>query len=170
VIETHTHADHVSSAAEMAGYLNAPLLMHSAAPSKRVSLRVSHAFQLPTHSGPLHFIPTPGHTSDGMCIQWGPFAFTGDTVLFGDVGRDDLPTGSPEDHHESLICLRSILDPFILVCPGHDSKGGRISSWGTQLQINSSLTQTKEDYVTESRAFTCIAPALFKESLFENFK
>jgi glyoxylase-like metal-dependent hydrolase (beta-lactamase superfamily II) len=40
VIDTHTHADHVSNAARLAEYLGAPLVQHAHAPSKRIHLKV----------------------------------------------------------------------------------------------------------------------------------
>lgn len=170
VIETHTHADHISAAAQAAAQFNAPLIMHHLAPSHRIDLKIMRQTQLPTRSGAIRFIPTPGHTADSLCVIWGPYVFTGDTVLFGDVGRDDLPTGNPEEHYDSLQTLRNSLNSFSLICPGHDSKGGRISTWGTQLQMNSSLTQERLDYVNEATAFDAPAPHLFKKSLAENFK
>lgn len=170
VIDTHTHADHISAAAKLAEELKAPLIMHQESACSQVQLRVSKHGLLPTHSGPIRFLLTPGHTSDGLTVIWGPFAFTGDTVFYGDVGRDDLPSGSPVAHFESLQTLKQCLAPETLVCPGHDFKGGRISSWATQLKINSSLTQPRDEYVQESAAFDAPAPALFKKSLFENMK
>lgn len=170
VVDTHTHADHISCAADLAKEVQAPLMMHAKTPCTRVHLRVCHTSVLPTAAGPCHLVLTPGHTVDSLCLHWGPFLFTGDTVLYGDVGRDDLPTGNPEDHFSSLETLRAFVKTQDLVCPGHDHKGGRISTWETQLKVNGSLTQPKESFVAESLAFDVPAPALFKKSLVENFK
>jgi glyoxylase-like metal-dependent hydrolase (beta-lactamase superfamily II) len=170
VIDTHTHADHISAAAHMAEVLKTPLLMHHLSPSTRAHLRIAHATSLPSRACPIQIMPTPGHTPDGICVVWGPFTFTGDTVLYADVGRDDLPGGDAQAHYESIQKLKVLLAPETLILPGHDCKGGRISSWATQLKINSSLTQEKELYVEESVAFDAPAPALFKKSLVENFK
>lgn len=170
IVDTHTHADHISGAAFCAQEFCAPLIMHVLSPSSRVQLRVAKTTTLPARAAPLQFILTPGHTQDGICLIWGPFVFTGDTVLYGDVGRDDLPGGSPSDHYDSLQKLRNILPLEILVLPGHDNQGGRISSWATQLKINVSISQSKDDYIQEAAAFVASPPALFKESLVENFK
>src|SRR5437762_2193826 len=48
VIDTHTHADHVSCAASLAEYLNTPLIQHVLSPSQRVHLRVSRDLSLPS--------------------------------------------------------------------------------------------------------------------------
>lgn len=170
VIDTHTHADHISIAADLAAELKAPLVMHAGAPSKRVDLRVSRSTRLPSLSSPVELLITPGHTQDSLTPIWGPFIFGGDTVLFGDTGRDDLPGGNAADHFESLQLIKKFASPQSILLPGHDHKGGRASTWATQLKINSSLTQPREQFIQESEAFDAPAPALLKKSLKENFK
>lgn len=170
VIDTHTHADHISVAARLATELSAPLIMHEKAPSRRVQLRSSGVSRLPSQASPVQLIPTPGHTQDSISVLWGPYLFGGDTVLYGDTGRDDLPGGDPTSHYESLQAIKVAVRPETIVLPGHDHKGGRASSWGTQLKVNASLTQSKSDFVREAAAFDVPAPKLLKESLRENFK
>ena len=170
VIDSHTHADHISAAAQMAKELKTPLIMHHLAPSRRVEIRIGKSTTIPSHAAPLQILCTPGHTPDSLTPIWGPFIFGGDTVLFGDTGRDDLPGGDSSDHYESLQTLKAIVRPEMIVLPGHDHKGGRASSWATQLKINSSLIQSREDFVRESDAFNGPSPELLKISLRENFK
>ncbi|NDD91369.1 MBL fold metallo-hydrolase, partial [bacterium] len=144
VIDTHTHADHISIAAQLADELKAPLVMHSSAPSPRVHIRVAKEVGLPSHAAPVSVIPTPGHTLDSITPIWGPFIFGGDTVLFGDSGRDDLPGGDATAHYESLVSLKERAKPEMILLPGHDHRGGRASSWATQLKLNASLNQSRE--------------------------
>lgn len=170
VIDTHTHADHVSLAAPLAEELRAPLVMHALSPSPRVHLRVNRTTHLSAQAGEACLLPTPGHTPDSLTVTWGPFLFGGDTILFGDVGRDDLPGGNPEAHYESIKAVLGVARPEMILLPGHDHKGGRASSWATQLKTNASLTQPREEFIREARAFDVPAPRLLKESLRENFK
>ena len=104
-----------------------------------------------------------------MCVNWGPFLFTGDTVLDGDVGRDDLPGGDAETHYVSLMRLKEIVNPKWLVFPGH-GEAKNISSWSTQLKRNPSLQQSHHDFVQEAAAFDGPAPKLLKASLRENLR
>jgi glyoxylase-like metal-dependent hydrolase (beta-lactamase superfamily II) len=104
------------------------------------------------------------------CGGWGPFIFGGDTLLYGDVGRDDLPGGNATSHFQSLEKAKKHLRKEQILLPGHDHKGGRASNWAKQLEINSSLTQGQDDYVRESEAFKAPAPALLEISLKENTK
>lgn len=170
VIDTHTHADHVSCAADLAKHLGAPLVMSEKAPSRRVDLRVSRDTHLPAAAGALRLLITPGHTADSITPIWGPFIFGGDTLMYGDTGRDDLPGGDPSAHYESLQKIKSAARPEQLMLPNHDAKGGRITNWARQLEVNPSLTQDREKFVQEAGAYVGPSPRTLKESLFENFK
>ncbi len=170
VIDTHTHADHVSHAAQLADHLSVPLIQHEKSPSRRVHLRVSRDTALPTAAGPLWLLDTPGHTADCITPIWGPFLLGGDMIFFGDTGRDDLPGGDPKAHWESLQKIKSHAKPDMILLPGHDGRGGRASSWKTQLETNDGLKQDLATYLQEGGAWVGPSPKLLKESLFENFK
>jgi sulfur dioxygenase len=171
VIDTHTHADHISVGSELAKTLNTSYVMSHLSPSRRVQLRVcSDQACIASRAAPIRFLHTPGHTQDSLIVFWGPFLFGGDTVLFGDVGRDDLPEGNAESHFESLQKIKKRATQEQIFLPGHDCKGGQASSWKMQLSLNPSLTQNQEDFVREAQAFHAPAPKFFKESLRENFR
>ena len=170
VIDTHTHADHISSAASLANELRCPLIQHHLSPSRRIHLRVSQDTALSAAAAPLKLLVTPGHTSECITPIWGPFIFGGDTLLYGDTGRDDLPGGDPEEHWESLQKIKAHSTPQMILLPGHDGEGGRISSWSLQLELNSSLKQDKQAFVRDAGAYIGPSPKLLKESLYENFK
>ncbi len=170
VIDTHTHADHISAASELSDQLKTPLIMHALSPSRRVHLRVAKDTSLHAHAAPLQLLATPGHTPDSITALWGPFIFGGDTLLFGDTGRDDLPGGDPEAHFESLVKIKAAAAPEMILLPRHDHKPARASSWARQLKLNASLTQSRDEFVRDAAAFDAPAPKLLKESLRENFK
>jgi glyoxylase-like metal-dependent hydrolase (beta-lactamase superfamily II) len=170
VIDTHTHADHLSCAAALAEELKAPLVMHEKAPSRKIHLRVSRDVEIPTATGGLRILLTPGHTQDSITPVWGPFLFTGDTIIHGDTGRDDLPTGDPEAHYESLQKVKKVAQGDQIFLAGHDAEGGRASTWAIQLKINASLSQDRETFVREAGAYLGPSPKNLKESLFWNFK
>ncbi len=170
VMDTHTHADHVSCAARLAEHLGVPLIMSEKSPSQRVQLRVSRDLVLQTAAGPLTILVAPGHAPDSLIPIWGPFLFAGDTLLHGDTGRDDLPGGDPEAHYETIRKLHAHAKRDTLILPGHDELGGRATSWKTQLELNASLTQDRETFVREAGSYSGPPPKALKESLFENFK
>ncbi len=170
VIDTHTHADHISCAASLADALQAPLIQHALSPSKRIHLRVSRDTALPAAAGPLKLLVTPGHTAECITPIWGPFLFGGDMILYGDTGRDDLPGGDPEAHWESLQKIKAHAAPGTLMLPGHDGEGGRVSSWRHQLEISPGLSQDKTTFVKDAGSYVGPSPKILKESLYENFK
>ena len=170
VIDTHTHADHISCAAKLSDTLQAPLLMHEKSPSRKIHLRVSRDFNFPSMAAPFKILMTPGHTPDSITPIWGSFIFSGDTLLYGDTGRDDLPGGNPKEHFESMQKIKKQVKPDFFLLPWHDAAGGRITPWAHQLEVNPSLTQNEENFVKEAGAYVGPSPKLLKESLFENFK
>jgi cysteine desulfurase len=75
----------------------------------------------------------PGHTLIGCAYLVGPlsdgqqlladdvvFAFTGDTILMGGIGRTDFPCSSIEKMFESLRRLPNLISPQTIICPTHD--------------------------------------------------
>lgn len=169
VIDTHTHADHISGATELARRVGAPLIMQQWAAPSSVDFRVARDTALHTVAGPLRFLMTPGHTRDSMSIQWGPFILAGDTILYADTGRDDLPTGDATQHYESLVKLKKELSSDLVFLTNHDSRA-RACTWAHQLETNPSLKQSREEFIPEAEAFRGPSPVKLKESLFENFK
>jgi len=97
VIETHLHADFVSSHVEIANTTGATIYMHPAAQSE-FSFQPFDEKTEPITLGKfsLHAIHTPGHSPDSICILLKEEnhqvinAFTGDTLFIGFVGRPDL--------------------------------------------------------------------------------
>ncbi len=170
VIDTHIHADHYSCARNIAEKYSAPLVMHEDSPCSAVTKKISSDTTIQTKAGKIEIWLTPGHTDDSITLRWGPFAFTGDTVLFGDTGRDDLPGGDPEKHFDSLEFLKEVLREDDYMLAGHDSKGGRASTWGYQLKENPSLNQDQEAFVADSLAFKAPAPALLEKAIAYNSK
>lgn len=169
VIDTHTHADHISYASELAKRLNVSLIQYASCPSTRVHLRVGCDTILSAAAGSVRLIVTLGHTHDSICVLWGPFLLTGDTLLYGNTGRADLPGGDPIAHWYSLDKLKSLATPNLIVLPGHDGTG-RASSWQTQLATCSALQQDLETFVKDGGACIGPPPRRLKESLYENFK
>jgi hydroxyacylglutathione hydrolase len=130
ILETHTHADHISGGRELAELTRAPILLHrdSRAVFEHGTVADGDALRIGTVG--LEILHTPGHTPDSICVlvtdhgrgedPW--FVLTGDTVFIGDVGRPDLggaeAAGALYDSLQRTI-LR--LDDSIEVYPAHGS-------------------------------------------------
>jgi glyoxylase-like metal-dependent hydrolase (beta-lactamase superfamily II)/rhodanese-related sulfurtransferase len=147
IIETHTHADHISTARETAAAFQSKIVMHENI-SKRdkvqvppnipesivnivkynsqipVDILVDESQTLPLGQEQIKFIPTPGHTVDGMCVGIKHLLFTGDTLLIGQCGRTDLPGGNSQELYPSLFERLSQFPDDIVIYPAHDYQEG----------------------------------------------
>ncbi|PPL00169.1 Glyoxylase, beta-lactamase superfamily II [Parapedobacter indicus] len=96
IIETHPHADFVSSHVELYELNEAPIYTSSLAGVGYPYIPFDEGDRIPLGSIQLEAIHTPGHSPDSISIllldeHAQPHAvFTGDTLFVGDVGRPDL--------------------------------------------------------------------------------
>jgi hydroxyacylglutathione hydrolase len=116
VLETHTHADHVSGRGRLAEATGASVWDASTGDVRLGDVRIVA-------------LPTPGHRPEHTAFlvedrrrgeqPW--MVLTGDSLFVGDVARPDLAV-EPEDGARSLYAsLRELLrlDDFVEVWPGH---------------------------------------------------
>lgn len=96
VIETHPHADFISAHAEIQRAKNVPVYL-----SRKVGATFKHhaldaGDRIPLYRGlHLRVLDTPGHSPDSISLVLADkdrdlVVFSGDALLFGDVGRPDL--------------------------------------------------------------------------------
>lgn len=130
ILETHTHADHISGGRELAELTRAPILMHCESRAVFEHGTLQDGDQIRIGGVGLKILHTPGHTPDSVCVlvtdhergeePW--FILTGDTVFIGDVGRPDLggaqAAGSLFDSLHKVILS---LDDSVEVYPAHGS-------------------------------------------------
>jgi hydroxyacylglutathione hydrolase len=128
VVETHTHADHISGARDLVAATQAAIVLHRSAPAVFDHESVEDGDVLCVGNVELKMLHTPGHTPDSMSIlvtdrsrgdqPW--FVLTGDALFIGSVGRPDLGGGrAAEDIYESLTRVLLPLDDSVEVYPGH---------------------------------------------------
>jgi glyoxylase-like metal-dependent hydrolase (beta-lactamase superfamily II) len=146
ILETHAHADHLSSAHYLQGLLGGEIAIGQGIRSVQRTFKslfgLGPEFQpdgsqfdrlldddstLPLGNGSIHVMPTPGHTNDSVSFLVGNAVFIGDTLFMPDSGsaRCDFPGGNASELYRSV--QRLFLLPAgtrVFVC--HDySPGGR---------------------------------------------
>lgn len=146
ILETHAHADHLSSAPYLAGKLNARIAIGEGI--REVQKHFTKVFNLPNEYQPngaefdhllkdgetletagltVEVIHTPGHTSDSNSFLIGDALFVGDTFFMPDAGsaRADFPGGDAGMLYDSLQKLLALPDDTrMFMC--HDyGPGGR---------------------------------------------
>ena len=151
VVDTHTHADHISACAALKDRFGCFYVMHSLSKAECVDRPVDDGMKYTLFDTlPVEIWHTPGHTQDSICIILPDRVYAGDTLFLDDggAGRDDLPGGDPGAHWESLRRLAGLSDG-LTVFPAHDYRSRKPSSLGRQKQTNPHLKErSKEEFVS----------------------
>lgn len=152
-IETHAHADHVTSAGLLVEHAGA----RSAAPEGcdigTAAVQLQGGQNLAFGAQSVQALHTPGHTAGSMCFVWqhgtSRHVFTGDTLLINGCGRTDFQSGSPEALYHSLTQVLFALPDDTTVWPGHDYQGRTHSSIGVEKQNNARVAgKTLAEFVS----------------------
>jgi hydroxyacylglutathione hydrolase len=128
VVETHTHADHISGNRDLVAATKATIHVHHAAGAVFPHETVTDGDAIRVGNVELQVRHTPGHTPDSICLlvtdharggePW--FMLTGDTLFVGSVGRPDLGGASAaEDLWQTLRRVLLPLSDGIEVYPAH---------------------------------------------------
>jgi hydroxyacylglutathione hydrolase len=154
VIETHLHADFVSGHLEMARRTGARITMGHAAGARFEHHAARDGDEITLGDVTLRILETPGHTPESITVlasgkgETVPrYAFTGDTLFIGDVGRPDLAgsRGMTSDQMARIL-YQSLRDKIVTlpdaveVWPAH----GAGSACGRALSDDRSSTIGKE--------------------------
>ena len=196
VIETHLHADFVSSHVEISKSTGAKIYMHPAAqPEFSFHAFSDDTSKISLGEFSLQAIHTAGHSPDSICIllkdETGKIttAFTGDTLFIGDVGRPDLreTTFTQDATREKLArqMFHSVHDKLlnlkddVLVYPAHGSgslcgknlSSATSSTIGNERISNVALQPMSEDaFVQMLLADQPMVPKYFVHSVAANRK
>ena len=149
VIDTHTHADHLSGGAALKDQTDCEYVMHTKAPAHCVSFRIADGFECHLGEVPVKIMHTPGHTQDSVTLIFPDRLLVGDVLFLDDggAGRDDLPGGDPGEHWDSLQRILTLPEQLIIY-PAHEYRNRQPSSLAEQKQRNPFLKpRSKEEYV-----------------------
>ncbi|MCK5758799.1 MAG: MBL fold metallo-hydrolase [Clostridiales bacterium] len=150
VIDTHTHADHITAAPSLIDATGCEYVMCNLAPAGCVSTKVKDGDVIKAAGTEFKFLTTPGHTHDSLSVISENRFFTGDFLFLDDggAGRDDLPGGNPADHWESFQKLNNLSDELIIY-PAHDYRDRTPSELAQQKRVNPHLEErTKSEFVS----------------------
>jgi sulfur dioxygenase len=150
IIDTHTHADHISGARELKAKTVAKVVMHEKAPSSAVDLRLEDGDRLwLSDELSLKLLHAPGHAKDLVSVVLPGRILTADALLVGSCGRTDLPNGNSTRQYHTLYYVLKSLPDELLVCPGHDYKDRRYSTLGEEKESNPKLNFSSEEEFVE---------------------
>ncbi len=176
VLETHAHADHISSSSHLkkiypgvklgagSGIVKVQEVFKSAfnleflkADGSQFDLLLEDGQVIQAGSVAIKTISTPGHTPACVSFLIEDMVFSGDALFMPDygTGRCDFPEGSAADLYESIHNKLYALPEETRVFVGHDYQpGGRELKYETtikesrQTNIQLKAETTKEEFVT----------------------
>lgn len=172
-LETHAHADHITSAARLVELTGA----HSGAPAAcevgTAAVQLRDGDTLDFGRERLRVLHTPGHTAGSVCYLWQPRQagapaqlFTGDTLLIGGCGRTDFQSGDAGQLYDSITQKLFTLADDTRVWPGHDYEGRTHSSVGHERAHNARLAgRTRAEFVALMLALNLPHPRRIDEAL-----
>lgn len=170
LIETHTHADHISATPELKDKTGARIVRHALAPSSAKDVAVSGSETLLLGETPITVLATPGHTNESISLYIDGAVFTGDALLIGGSGRTDFQLGDSGALYESLHSVIGVLPDEITVYPGHDYHGRTSTTLESEKQTNPRYQLSREEFVTTMDAHHPPMPELFEASIAANSK
>ncbi len=158
IINTHAHSDHTGGNKKFRDWLKADVAIHEAdrqsiengkgtmakefglnAKAITVDKALRNGDRVKTKNFSFEVIHTPGHTIGSICLydKKKKILISGDTLFADGIGRTDMPTGSSEDMHKSLLKLSKHSVTYLL--PGH----GMPKITGVDFLIKQMINQTK---------------------------
>ncbi len=142
-VETHAHADHITSAGRLAEHTGAQTAAPEACGIRTAAVQLADGRALHFGSQTVRALHTPGHTAGSMSYLWQAggqaHVFTGDTLLINGCGRTDFQSGSSEALYRSLTQVLFALPDNTLVWPGHDYQGRTHSTIGAEKATNARI-------------------------------
>lgn len=152
-LETHVHADHVTSACRLRSLTGCKVAYPAADGLACSDVGVSEESPLSVGSIRLEALFTPGHT-DGhnSYLLESPGilrVFTGDALLIDGCGRTDFQNGDPATLYRSVTEKIFTLPDDSLVYPAHDYEHRHVSTVVQERERNPRLAhKTLEEFVT----------------------
>lgn len=169
VVETHAHADHITSAGHVAMQTGAKTAAPSGCDIKPAQMQLIDGDTLTFGTQVLRAIHTPGHTAGSMSYLWeeatpdGPLRriFTGDALLIDGCGRTDFQSGDAGTLYDSLTRKLFALPDDTLVFPAHDYKGRTSSTIAQERAHNSRVAgRTRDEFIEMMRNLNLPRPKL----------
>lgn len=152
-VETHAHADHITSAGLLAEHAGARTVAPAGCGINTAAVQLQDGDRLDFGRQSLLALATPGHTAGSMSYYWEcdgkRHVFTGDTLLINGCGRTDFQSGSASALYRSITQVLFALPSDTLVWPGHDYQGRSHSSIGAEKTGNARVAGRSEaEFVT----------------------
>jgi hydroxyacylglutathione hydrolase len=176
VLETHTHADHVSGHGRLALDHGLPVSIHPAAEPAYDFEPIEDGHELEVGAVTIRVVHTPGHRPEHCCFAvvdrargdepW--LTLTGDSLFVADAARPDLASEAVEGARALYASLQRLLElpDGVEVYPGHVSgslcgtgmSSKASSTIGFERRFNHALRASAEDEFVAAAIRTGVRP------------
>ena len=198
ILETHAHADHLSSAQWLREKYQVPVcigknitqvqkvfndlfnLGENGGKVTDFNQLLADGDQLPLGNLSIEVIHTPGHTPACVCYKINNSVFIGDTMFMPDYGtaRCDFPGGDANTLYDSIQKILSLPDDTKLYMCHDYMPNGRETLWQTtvaeqkanNIQIKESISRESFIQMRTTRDATLTAPKLILPSIQINIR
>jgi glyoxylase-like metal-dependent hydrolase (beta-lactamase superfamily II) len=123
VVDTHSHADHLSGAPALHERTGAEVVMSAASDWRKVTRRVAEGDVLALGEQAVRVRAAPGVAPDAIVLEGPRVLFTGDTLLVGTMGLKDVPGADAMAHYDAVQRIVDPLPDDVVIHPGHDDMG-----------------------------------------------
>ncbi len=172
VLETHAHADHITSAGllcQKAG-ARAATPVHCNITPAEIQLQDGQVLKFGANQE-IFAIHTPGHTVGSMSFYWNQQLFTGDTLLINGCGRTDFQSGDAKALFHSITQKLYRYPDHTIVYPGHDYQGKTQSTIGREKANNQRLAgKTEAEFESVMHALNLPKPKMIDVAVPANLK
>lgn len=199
ILETHAHADHLTSAARLKHRLNAAVAIGAGIRSVQAHFRavfnlpgdfptdgaqfdklVDDEDRIPLGNLELRVLHTPGHTDDSVTYVIGDCAFIGDTLFAPDYGtaRCDFPGGDARRLYRSIQRIYALGDETkLFLCHDYPAEGSAARPMTTvaehragNVHIRNGISEDQFVSMRDARDACLDMPALILPSIQVNIR
>ncbi|MGP1717056.1 MAG: MBL fold metallo-hydrolase [Methylophilus sp.] len=172
VLETHAHADHITSAGALCSLTGARAATpaHCKITAAEIQLADGQALIFGKQQV-IQAIHTPGHTAGAMTYFWNGKLFTGDSLLINGCGRTDFQNGDAGALYDSITRRLFSYPDETLVYPCHDYDGNTFSTIGHERRHNQRIAgRSREEFIRIMDALDLPPPKMIDKAIPANMK
>ena len=138
-IETHAHADHITSSGKLREQVGARLVYGRDSGIEAIDIPLGDGEAIALGHYQIRALFTPGHTNGCTCYFVDGLLFSGDTLLIRGCGRTDFQHGDAGQLYDSITQKLFVLSDDTIVYPAHDYNGRTSSTIGEEKRWNPRL-------------------------------
>lgn len=166
VVETHAHADHITSAGKLIEHTGARAATPAGCGINSAAQQLQDGDEIAFGQQSMRAIHTPGHTAGSMSYLWRNHIFTGDALLIDGCGRTDFQSGSADALYSSVTARLFTLPAETTVWPAHDYKGRTHSTIGYEREHNSRFAhKSRAEFIALMEALHLPKPRRMDEAV-----